>query len=75
MEAANTITLRLPKINWQMGALILVAVIAGFQTYQLARLKGAVTLKSAAAAAPTAVGASTGGASGHSGLQGMVGGC
>ena len=67
----NTITLRLPKINWQIGALILVAVIAGFQTFQLARLKGAMTVK-AATVAPAAA-APVGGAT--PGLQGMVGGC
>ncbi len=61
-------TLRLPKINWQIGALILVAVIAGFQTFQLARLKSAVTVRPASAA-PAAGGSS------HDGLQGMVGGC
>ncbi len=72
-DTPNTITLRLPKINWQIGALILVAVIAGFQTFQLARLKGAITVK-AASAAPAATGASAP-AAGEHGLQGMVGGC
>lgn len=73
-ETSSTITLRLPKINWQMGALILIAVIAGFQTFQLARLKGAVTVKSAAASAGASapVSAPAGDANG---LQGMVGGC
>ena len=72
MDMPNVITLRLPKINWQMGALILVALIAGFQTYQLARLKGAVTVK---AAAPTVAAPAAGGSADHQGLQGMVGGC
>ena len=68
----NTITLRLPKFNWQIGALILIAVVAGFQTFQLARLKGAVTLKSASAASGAPAAAPSGDANG---LQGMVGGC
>lgn len=72
-DTPNTITLRLPKINWQIGALILVAVIAGFQTFQLARLKGAVTVK-AASAAPASSSAPAP-AAGGSDLQGMVGGC
>lgn len=73
-DTANTITLRLPKINWQISALILVAIVAGFQTFQLARLKGAVTVRPASAAG--AIGAPAGGATGgHQGLQGMVGGC
>ena len=71
-DTANTITLRLPKINWQIGALILVAVIAGFQTFQLARLKGAVTVKTASAAPAASHSAP---AAGGSDLQGMVGGC
>ncbi len=71
-DTPTTITLRLPKINWQIGALILVAVIAGFQTFQLARLKGAVTVK-AASAAPAASAPAP--AAGGSDLQGMVGGC
>lgn len=73
---AGTITLRLPKFNWQIGALILIALVAGFQTFQLARLKGAVTVRPASAA-PAAGASSTAPASGGSdnGLQGMVGGC
>lgn len=69
-ETSNTITLRLPKINWQIGALILVAVIAGFQTFQLARLKGVMTVKAATVAPASAAPAPA-----SSGLQGMVGGC
>lgn len=72
-DTPGTITLRLPKINWQIGALILVAVIAGFQTYQLARLKGAVSVRPASAA-PAAAAPAAGGSSSQ-GLQGMVGGC
>lgn len=64
----DSITLRLPKLNWQMIALILIAVVAGFQTFQLARLKGAVTIKSAGAAAAAPAPAANG-------LEGMVGGC
>ena len=73
-SAPGTITLRLPKLNWQMGALILIAVVAGFQTFQLARLKGAVTLK-AASAAPASSSSAPAPAAGGSDLQGMVGGC
>ncbi|MBI4135491.1 hypothetical protein HY477_02040 [Candidatus Uhrbacteria bacterium] len=74
MDTPNVVTLRLPKINWQIGALILVAVIAGFQTLQLARLKSAVTVRPASAA-PSASAAPAAGGSSHDGLQGMVGGC
>ncbi len=73
-ETSSTITFRLPKLNWQMGALILIAVIAGFQTFQLARLKGAVTLKSASAASGASVPAAAPSGDAN-GLQGMVGGC
>lgn len=61
--------LRIPKPNWQVTALILIATIAGFQTIQLIRLKGSVTAKAVAAttAAPAA--------SSDSGLQSQVGGC
>ncbi|OGL66088.1 hypothetical protein A3B21_01400 [Candidatus Uhrbacteria bacterium RIFCSPLOWO2_01_FULL_47_24] len=72
-SAPGTITLRLPKFNWQIGALILIAVVAGFQTFQLARLKGSVSVKSAVAA-PAASSAPAAGGS-DNGLQGMVGGC
>ena len=68
----GTITLRLPKINWQMGALILIAVVAAFQTFELARLKGAVTIGHAA---PAPAAGAPAPATGAHGLQGMVGGC
>ncbi|MDO8505373.1 MAG: hypothetical protein Q7S48_02255 [bacterium] len=69
-EGSNTITLRLPKLNWQMVALILIAVVAGFQTFQLARLKGAVSVRPAVAAPGAAAPVPAAG-----GLEGMVGGC
>ena len=71
--APGTITLRLPKLNWQMGALILIAVVAAFQTFQLARLKGSVTVRAAGVTPATA--ATPAPAAGGSDLQGMVGGC
>jgi hypothetical protein len=61
--------LRIPKPNWQVTALILIAIIAGFQTIQLIRLKSSVTAK--AAVATTAAPAT----SSDSGLQSQVGGC
>ncbi len=64
-------TLRIPKPNWQVTALILIAVIAAFQTIQLSRLKGAVTAKAATSTASTSAPSS----SADSGLQSQVGGC
>ena len=65
----DTITLRLPKLNWQMIALILIAVVAGFQTFQLARLRSAVSVRPASAAPAASAPAPAAG-----GLEGMVGG-
>lgn len=73
-EGSNVITLRLPKFNWQIGALILIAVVAGFQTFQLARLRGNITVRAASVTPASAVSAPTP-AGDHQGLQGMVGGC
>lgn len=70
-EKPQSLTLRIPKPNWQVTALILIAVIAAFQTIQLVRLKGAVTAK----AATTAPATSPSSSSGDSGLQSQVGGC
>lgn len=70
-EKTAALTLRIPKPNWQVTALILIALIAGFQTFQLARLKGNVTAKAVAASAPAAATPS----SSSSGLQSQVGGC
>ncbi|KKU11892.1 MAG: hypothetical protein UX17_C0065G0009 [Parcubacteria group bacterium GW2011_GWC2_45_7] len=70
--AGGTITLRVPKLNWQIVALILIALVAGLQTAQLARLKGAVSVRPAQAA--SSGGAAPAAASGN-GLQSMVGGC
>ncbi len=63
-EKAKAFTLRIPRPNWQVTALILIAIIAGFQTIQLARLKGTVTAKAPAASS-----------SADAGLQSQVGGC
>ncbi|MBI4092610.1 MAG: hypothetical protein HY420_01670 [Candidatus Kerfeldbacteria bacterium] len=71
-EPGRSLTLRIPKPNWQVTALILIAVIAGFQTIQLVRLKGSVTAK-AAASSTTASTATP--SSGSSDLQAQVGGC
>lgn len=69
--AAKTpaLTLRIPKPNWQVTALILIALIAGFQTIQLAKLKGTVSAKAATTTTTTTP------ASDSSGLQSQVGGC
>lgn len=71
-NTGGTITLRMPKLNWQIVALILIAIVAGLQTVQLARLKGAVSVRPAQAASS---GASAPAAAGSNGLQSMVGGC
>lgn len=74
--APGTITLRLPKLNWQSTALILLALVAGFQTFQLTRLKGNVSVRPAAAAASTSAHmAAPSAAPSGGGLQSMVGGC
>lgn len=72
-EKARAYTLQIPKPNWQVTALILIALIAGFQTIQLMRLKGNVTPKAAAAA--TTASAAPAASSDASGLQSQVGGC
>lgn len=71
-EKTQAFTLRIPKPNWQVTALMLIAAIAGFQTIQLARLKGTVTAK-APAATTTATAAAP--STNSSGLQSQVGGC
>ncbi|MBI2984704.1 MAG: hypothetical protein HYY50_03705 [Candidatus Kerfeldbacteria bacterium] len=71
-EKPPALTLRIPKPNWQVTALILIAVIAGFQTIQLARLKDNVTAKASTTSAGTTP---TPSASSDSGLQPQVGGC
>ncbi|GEM_PF-2196359 len=72
-EKVQAFTLRIPRPNWQVTALILIAVIAGLQTIQLARLKDNVTAKASTATTTTAAPASS--ASTDSGLQSQVGGC
>ena len=69
--APSTVTVKLPKVNWQMTALILIAVVAAFQTFQLATLKGKVSLKPAAASTGSAASAPAA----NAGLESMVGGC
>jgi hypothetical protein len=65
------VTVKLPKINWQMTALVLIALVAAFQTFQLATLKGKVSVKPAAAS----VGPASAAPANNAGLQSMVGGC
>lgn len=67
-DRPSGITLRLPKPNWQVTALLLIAIIAALQTVQLVRLKGNLTPKATAA---TTAAASTSGSS----LPSQVGGC
>ncbi len=71
-ERGQALTLRIPRPNWQVTALILIAVIAGLQTIQLARLKGNVTAKVSAATTDASAPVSS---SAGSGLQSQVGGC
>ncbi len=66
--------LHIPKPNWQVTALLLITVIAGFQMIQLIRLKDQVAPKASAATATTAP-APAASAGGASGLQSQVGGC
>lgn len=71
-------TLRIPKLNWQITALLLIALIAGFQTFQFARLKSSVTVKAATTTATTSTAAAAPAAAssaGSSDLQSQVGGC
>ncbi len=72
-DRPQSLTLRIPKPNWQVTALILIALIAGFQTVQLVRLKGTVAQQ--ASAATTTTSTSTTPASSDAGLQSQVGGC
>lgn len=70
------IMLRIPRPNWQVTALLLITVIAGFQTVELLRLKGQLTPKASAAASTSASTAAPSSQSGStSDLQGQVGGC
>lgn len=73
-EPVQAFTLRILKPNWQVTALILIAVIAGFQTIQLARLKDNVTAKAATATTTTTTTPSSS-SSADAGLQSQVGGC
>ncbi len=75
-KRSEDLTLRIPKPNWQVVALLLVALIAGFQTFQLARLKNNVSAKTVAATtAPQASGATASTSTASSDLQSQVGGC
>jgi hypothetical protein len=63
----QTVTLKLPKANMQLIVLILIIIIAAFQTFQLITLKGQATI--------VPVGTTTQApASAPAGLD-MVGGC
>lgn len=72
-DKSQAFTLQIPKPNWQVTALMLIALIAAFQTFQLARLKGNVTAKASAATTTASTSASP--SSADSGLQSQVGGC
>ncbi len=71
------ITLKIPRPNWQVTALLLITIIAGFQTIELLRLKGQLAPKASAAASTSASGAAASPtqSGSSSGLQGQVGGC
>lgn len=71
-ERPRGYTIRVPKPNWQVTALILIALIAAFQMIQLVRLKGAVVPKTSAATAASTTAPSAGSTSG---LESQVGGC
>lgn len=73
-EKVQALTLRIPKPNWQVTALILIAVIAGLQTIQLVRLKDDVTAKASTTTTATST-APTSSSSADAGLQSQVGGC
>lgn len=68
----KSITLRIPKPNWQVTALVLIALIAGLQTIQLVRLKNSVSAKTLPAAATTTTTAAPAAASD---IPAQVGGC
>lgn len=75
-EAGNTVTLRIPKLNWQVAALGLIALITVFQTYQLTQVSNkasASTVKAAPASGSTT--SSHNATSGGSAPEAMVGGC
>ncbi|MEK7516781.1 MAG: hypothetical protein AAB562_04265 [Patescibacteria group bacterium] len=71
---AQTLTIRIPKVNAQVAVLGLLALVTVFQTAQLYALKGkagGVSVKPAAAAAPAA----SGNSGSNAALPEMVGGC
>jgi len=63
----KTVTFKLPQVNMQLIVLVLIIVIAAFQTFQLVALKGQATIVPAGTTiqAPASAPASSG----------MVGGC
>lgn len=63
----QTVTFKLPKMNLQLVALILIVIIAAFQTFQILSLKG----EAAIVPAGTAIQAPSSAPAG----SGMVGGC
>lgn len=70
----SSFVLRIPKPNWQVSALLIIAVIAALQTVQLVRLKQAVAQKPAAVTSSSASSGTTSSGS-ASGLESQVGGC
>lgn len=66
-QRPKPITLKIPRPNWQVTALLLIAIIAGFQTIELLRLKDELAPKASAASSTQSGSASD--------LQGQVGGC
>jgi len=74
-ERTSAFTIRIPKPNWQITALLLIALIAGFQMIQLARLKSSVSTTASAATTTAASAAPSTAASSSSGLDSQVGSC
>ncbi len=74
-EKTRVVTLRIPKPNWQVTALILIALIAGFQTIQLVRLKDSVAASAAATTTTASSSVPAAASSGSSALPSQVGGC
>ncbi len=74
---SNTMVLRIPKLNLQVGLLGLVAVITVFQTVQLFRINSRASSASVQASAvqSSPSGSSQGNAVNTAAPQSMVGGC
>ena len=63
----KTVTFKLPKVNMQLIVLVLIIVIAAFQTFQLVTLKGQATIVPTGTTTQAPVSAPAG--------SDMVGGC